>query len=488
MSACPTCGRQLQVDTDGALSCRECQSATQDVQPQKSAAADYLHRFPATALLISINILVFVAMLIGHVSAWWPTSEQLIRWGADSGQSVILAHQWWRIVASAFVHIGAVHLVMNMWALWVLGTLAEAVLGTYLFLGVYFACAIAGSLATLYWNPFAISAGASGAIMGILGAMLSVLKFAHLPLPKEVLRSTTRSLVQGAVLTLAIGIFPRIDNASHVGGLVCGLFTGLILSWTRRAGYRLQRPLRQICLLVPFAAMVPLAFAMQKHSEPWAHYQRAAEALNARRYDQAEKEARAALKGLPDRTDVLEILSETLFQEGHDAEAGKYLRQLIAENPANEFAVNRLAAIELKEDDAIGARDLLMKTLPSQQRNAYGEVYLGRALQALNQDDAAIAHYRKALQINPNLYEGELALASLYEKHDQPKNAIVLYQKALQISPDNLEALRGLARAYLSAGMSKQAGETIAQIQKVEGTGDKTEVTGNRGQGTANKQ
>lgn len=412
-------------------------------------------------------------MLIGRVSAWWPTTEQLIRWGADSGQHVILEHQWWRIVTSAFVHIGVVHLMMNMWALWVLGTLAEAVLGTYLYLGVYFACAVAGSLASLYWNPFAISAGASGAIMGILGAMLSVLKFAHLPVPKEVLRSTTRSLVQGAALTLAIGILPLVDNASHVGGLVCGLFTGVILSWTRRADPRLQPPLRQICLLVPFAAMVPLALATQKHSEPWAHYQRAADALNARQYTVAEKEARIALKDLPTRTAVLEILSETLFQQGNDAEASKYLRQLLAQNPANEFALNRLASIELKEDDAIGARDILTKVLPSQPRNAYGEVYLGRALQALNLDAEAIAHYRKALQINPNLYDGALALASLYEKHDQPKNAIVLYQKALQVSPRNLEALHGLARAYLAAGMTKQADETIAQIQKTEGTGDR---------------
>jgi membrane associated rhomboid family serine protease/Tfp pilus assembly protein PilF len=419
-------------------------------------------------------------MVIAHVSPWWPTSEQLIRWGANSSQQVLLNQQWWRLVTAAFVHIGAVHLLMNMWALWVLGTLAEAVLGTCLYLGVYFACAVAGALASLYWHPFSISAGASGAIMGILGAMLSVLKFAHLPLPKEILRSTTRSLVQGAVLTLAIGIFPLVDNAAHVGGLVCGLFTGLILSWTRRADYRLQRPLRIICLLIPFAVMVPLTFAMRKHSEPWAHYQRAVQALDARRYDEAEKEVRIALPGLPNRTAPLEILSETLFQEGNDAEARKYLQQLIAQNPANQFAVNRLAAIELKEDDAIGARDLLVRALPSQPRNAYAEVYLGRALQALNEDNDAITHYRRALTINPNLYEGAMALASLYEKHNQAKDAIVLYQKALQVNPGNLDALHGLAGAYLAAGMSKQASETIAQIQKTEGTA-------NRGQGTASK-
>jgi tetratricopeptide (TPR) repeat protein len=368
---------------------------------------------------------------------------------------------------------------MNMWALWVLGTLAEAVLGSYLFFGAYIACALAGSLVSLYWRPLVIAAGASGAIMGILGVMLSVLKFAHLPLPKDVLRSTTRSLVQGAVLTLVIGVIPGIDNAAHIGGLGCGLLIGLLLSWTRRADYRLQRPLRQICLIAPFVLMVPLAFAVQKHGEPWIHYARASDALDAGRYDLAEQEARDALKQLPNRTEVLEMLGEILFDKGDDAEAGKYLRELIAKNPRNEFAVNRLAAIELKEDDAIGARDLLTKTLPLQRRNAFGQVYLGRALQALNQDDEAVAHYLQALRIAPKMYEAELGLGSIYEKHRQWQQALLLYKQAGQVRPNDIDPLRGMARIYLAAGLKPQADQTIAEIRRREEAGQATGDTRN---------
>jgi rhomboid protease GluP len=449
--------------------------AAQQAQERRSRTfADYYHRFPATIILIAANVMVFVAMLIGHVPLMGPTVEQLIRWGGDSGDKVLLHNQWWRIITAAFVHIGAPHLIMNMWALWVLGTLAEAVLGTYLYVGVYLVCAIAGSLASLYWNPGLAGAGASGAIMGILGAEVSVLKFARLPLPKEVLRSTLRSLVQGAALTLVIGLLPRIDNASHVGGLGCGLFIGLLLSLTRRADYTLQRPLRQICLLAPFALMVPLAFVVQHHGEPRAHLQKAEDELGASHYDQAEREARIALRHLPNREDVLAVLSTALYYQGNDAEAGKYLRQLLAQNPKNEFAVNALALIELKENDAIGARDLLTSALAQQPRNAYGQVYLGRALESLNQDKDAITHYQEALQIDPGMYEAQMALAGMFEKKDHPNDAIVLYKEAAQIRPGEIDPLRGLARCYLAKGMKVQADQTVAEIQK------RVQATGNR--------
>jgi rhomboid protease GluP len=467
---CPNCGGQLQVTQTGENFCPECRliSVQTSPQPRRPNVFDFVRRFPATTILIAINIAVYLAMILHHVSPSHPTSEQLIRWGADSGSTVLLQNQWWRVITSAFVHIGAWHLIMNMWALWVLGTLAEAIFGTWLYVGVYVVCAIAGSIISVYWSPIDVSAGASGAIMGILGAEVSVLKFAHLPLPKEVLRSTMQSLVQGAVLTLLIGILPRIDNASHVGGLVCGLVMGLLLSLTRRAGASVQRPLRAICLIVPFAAMVPLALAAQRHGEPLIHLANAEEALRFSQFALAEQEARLALRHLPNREDVLTVLGTALYYQGNDAEAAKYMRQSLEQDPRNDIATNVLASIELKEKDAIGARDLLTKSLPVQPQNAYAEVLLGRALQQLNQDNEAIAHYRQAVQIDPNLYEAQIALASIYEKHDHPKDAILLYKKAAEIHPNEIEPLRGLARSYLQAGMKQQADQTIAEIRKRE--------------------
>jgi predicted Zn-dependent protease len=162
------------------------------------------------------------------------------------------------------------------------------------------------------------------------------------------------------------------------------------------------------------------------------------------------------------------VLGTALYYQGNDAEASKYMRQLLDRDPRNDIATNVLASIELKEKDAIGARDLLTKSLPLQPQNAYGQVLLGRALQQLNQDNEAIAHYRQAIQMDPNLYDAQIALASIFEKHNEPKNAIVFYKKAAEIHPNEIEPLRGLARSYLQAGMKQQADQTIAEIRKRE--------------------
>ena len=468
MVTCTQCGKQFDAPLAGEGLCPECRLRARPEPARRLTVEQYVRRFPATTLLLVINIGVFLAMWVSHVSPVSPSVNQLLRWGATSGEKVLFYNQWWRVVTSAFVHIGAAHLILNMWSLWLMGTLAEAVLGTSLYVGGYLICAIAGSITSLYWNPVVVEAGASGALMGILGILLSVLTFARLPVPRHVVSSTTRSLAMGAALTLAIGILPHIANSAHVGGLVCGLILGFLLSLTRRASYVVQRPLRWACLLLPLLLMFPFALAAQRHGRPWLHYARAFNALRESKLPQAEEEGRAAQRHLPRDTRILEILGVTLAYEGKDAEAGKYLREVLAREPQNPWATNALATIELKEGDAVGARDLLTKALAEGSDNAYGEVYLGRALQQLNDDDGAILRYRKALAINPDLYDAQMALGSLYEKRGKPKQAIRFYGKAAELQPQQIEPLQALVRAYSAAGMRAQADKTLAEIEHRE--------------------
>src|SRR2546423_9943767 len=190
-------------------------------------------RFPVTATLVAINIAVFLLMVFTGVSAAEPTVRDVLRWGGDYGPFT-LQGQWWRLITSVFLHIGIIHIAANMWALWQLGALSEMIFGHKFYLAIYLLCGIAGDLASLRFHPNIPGAGASGAIFGLAGAMISVLKLAKLPAPKNALRGTLRSLVFFVIINIGIvGRIPGVDNAAHLGGFFCGLVLGALLSWAR---------------------------------------------------------------------------------------------------------------------------------------------------------------------------------------------------------------------------------------------------------------
>jgi membrane associated rhomboid family serine protease len=133
---------------------------TQD--PEAPAASFYevlvaaTPRFWVTPALVAANVLWFVAGIVLGVSPVDPEGGELIRFGANFG-AYTLAGEWWRLLSSAFVHIGFVHLLFNMWCLWSLGNVAERMFGNGVFLSVYVLSALGGSLASLLWRPNIIS-------------------------------------------------------------------------------------------------------------------------------------------------------------------------------------------------------------------------------------------------------------------------------------------------------------------------------------------
>jgi rhomboid protease GluP len=182
-----------------------------------------------TRALVGVCVLVFLGMLASGLSLTAPKIGQLVHWGANFGPFTVRG-QWWRLVTSAFVHIGLLHLLFNMWCLWNLGALAEAVFGRLKYLTVYMACAVVSAINSLVWHPLVVSAGASGAIFGLAGAMLTVFYLRKVPLPPAALRPVTRSLLTFAGYNLLFGaLVPGIDNAAHIGGLICGCAIGVLM-------------------------------------------------------------------------------------------------------------------------------------------------------------------------------------------------------------------------------------------------------------------
>jgi len=222
-------------------------------------------RFPLTSSLIAINIAVFLLMAFTGVSAIDPTPRDIVRWGANYAPFT-LQGQAWRLVTSVFLHIGLIHILANMWALWNLGALAELIFGRRFYLPIYLLAGVAGNIGSLAIHHNAPGAGASGAIFGLAGAMISVLKFAHLPAPRNAMRGTLRSLLWFAVFNLLFGqAVPGIDNAAHIGGFLCGLILGALLSWSRRVD-EASRPLVRWASIVLVAALLVVGFVALKRT------------------------------------------------------------------------------------------------------------------------------------------------------------------------------------------------------------------------------
>jgi rhomboid protease GluP len=191
---------------------------------------------PATYVLVGINLLVFALMAGSGVSMSNPLPVELVHWGANYGEFV-LAGEWWRLLTATFVHVGLIHLATNMWCLWNLGLLGEPLLGPLGLTAVYLLTGIAGNLLSVAVHPDVVGAGASGAVFGIAGLLIVLLKNAHLPVPKAELQRLRRSVVYFALLNFVIGFGTwafrttlQIDNMAHLGGFLMGLALGLPLA------------------------------------------------------------------------------------------------------------------------------------------------------------------------------------------------------------------------------------------------------------------
>jgi rhomboid protease GluP len=199
---------------------------------------------PATYLLVGINCAVFLAMVARGSSFWMPTLDQLMFWGADRPNNVLVYGEWWRIVTAMFVHVGILHLATNMWCLWNLGLLAEPLMGSFGLFAAYILTGAAGNLLSTFYNwvrpihdasgapYFQAGAGASGAVFGIAGALIILLKSRMLPVPPQEVRKLRKSVIYFAAINLVIGLSinfgsgftgVEVDNSAHIGGFLCGL-------------------------------------------------------------------------------------------------------------------------------------------------------------------------------------------------------------------------------------------------------------------------
>jgi len=211
----------------------------------------------ATITLLGINTLMLIVSALLSGSGFGllePSTRALCRLGALNAAAIAESGQWWRLLTVMVLHGGLLHWAFNSWALWVFGPTLENLLGRARFVALYVGAGFVGAAASFAFSHTQLGVGASGAIFGLLGALVAFFfrrRQAGGAVP-----------LQNLLLVLLLNLFiasrnPQIDNIAHVGGFLAGLGTMVLLEVTPAR----NRGLANAALAVPFLAGIALTLA-----------------------------------------------------------------------------------------------------------------------------------------------------------------------------------------------------------------------------------
>lgn len=204
-----------------------------DWKPEKNGFA----LTPVNMAIVALNVLCFILVIVlngGYAATL--DSDTMLRMGALS-YDTFTSGKWYQIITSMFLHFGITHLFNNMILLIYAGCQLEQMVGKIRYLLLYMGSGIVGNAASLWYyhsiGEYAVSAGASGAIFGVIGALLVILAWNR----TNNAETTPRRLFFLAFITIYYGMTTiGVDNAAHIGGLISGIFGGFLLSKVAQYG------------------------------------------------------------------------------------------------------------------------------------------------------------------------------------------------------------------------------------------------------------
>lgn len=243
-------------------------------------------------------VLVYLAQLAAGVDWLSPAPDHMIAWGANQATHTLLGEPW-RLLTSMFLHVGIIHLALNMYMLVMFGPVVEDWFGAPRFALIYVISGLGGSLASALYHAHGgeavNAAGASGALMGIAGALLGNTLVASARGDDHEKISMRGPLAQTIGINLLIGLFlPAVDNACHIGGLVLGAALGVALTWAEFDTHVVRRLVATVVisaaglLLIGWGLKLPPSAGLRKLAA-----EQAAEQVRAQRASQRAAQAAA---------------------------------------------------------------------------------------------------------------------------------------------------------------------------------------------------
>jgi len=369
-----------------------------------------------TPILLVLNVIYFVIMALLGVSVWSPTVEQLVGFGANFG-AMTLNGEWIRLFLSTFIHIGLVHLAFNMWCLWNLGRIAERIYGNWMFLAIYVASGLGGSIASVWWNPSIVSAGASGAVFGIAGSLVAYYALEARGVPTEFMEESRNSLLAFVGYNLFYGFANTgIDNAAHVGGLMMGLSLGAGLR--RPLGASRPHPGMRHAAVIVVIPVVLVAGA---------------------------ELARRAGENVPL---VIAVAGDIHFGAGEWDEALERYQRVVELEPGLTYVHQNMGIIYMQKRSGSEARASFEKSLKVDPDNVIVLNLLGESCLVTGDHVEAVAHLEHAAELDPDFPDTQRNLGRARNAGGDAAGAALAYERLRELTPLDARAVNTIAWHY----------------------------------------
>ncbi|HEY9789565.1 MAG TPA: rhomboid family intramembrane serine protease [Candidatus Obscuribacterales bacterium] len=378
----------------------------------------------ASNVLIAANIgvMAFCAVKNPGMLAF-PSRQTLIEMGANYGV-LTFSGESWRLLSSMFLHVGVIHLIMNLWGLRCVGPTAESLFGWRMFLLIYFFSGVIGALTSIFHSPLNVSAGASGAILGVYGSLLAFMYVHREKYSRGMLKYHAAMAVGLFTAMIVFGRFESgIDNYAHFGGFIAGGIAGLILARLDvteefRAAYAI--PI-MLFMLVLWAGVIEENFKRRAFFD----YAAGVKALNKNEYVKA-------------------VNSFTIFIE-HDSTDPDAFK-------ARAMAYSKTDQLDSAVKDYSKVLELSPQSVLAYNNRAWAECGLGKY-------DRAILDATTALKLDPKFAPMYDTRGYAYAQTGQTEKALSDFAAALQYAPSDAGCHYHRMKLYESLGKTADAGK-----------------------------
>jgi membrane associated rhomboid family serine protease/Flp pilus assembly protein TadD len=445
------------------------QRGEEDDAKQPVMAVPWVRRessITVTHVLFGANVAVFVAMMVATVMTGGAPAAAFsfpisVHFGANYGP-LTLSGDWWRLLTYMFLHGDIWHIAFNMWCLWSLGVLCESLYGRWTYAAIYLITGVSGGLASVAWNPRVWSVGASGAIFGLAGALISSFYLGEFDIPRYVIQANLKSLLFFAGFNILFGISAigdlfgiRVDNSAHIGGLLSGLILGALIALVAPEH---DRPLRRVGVLL-FMVLIVGGSALGINRWRGSGIRFGSAMDSQRNIDRMIGELQKKVRQSPQDPSAHYALAQAYFTKGQIPEGESELKRVLDLQPQNTKARMDLGAAYLSQEQPKEAQEEFTKLVAQEPNHANAHVGLGMALADQNNHEAAINEYKTALRLEPQTRDVYYRMGVSQGQLKQFDDAIASYLKERERSGDDAELETSLADAYQAKGMTQQAQE-----------------------------